>query len=178
MLKQLKPKLSYFYVKALLDIVGRSLVSASQVDAKIQKEIAKFPVGYCFSMNVFSSDLAFYAQVTEQQQLRLLSAREAQQQGVDLEIQFKHLNHAFLVLSFQESTAKAFANDRMIVNGDLAYAVKLVRCLNQLESIILPKVLATLAVKEYPNSLQVKEKLLLAGRIYGQVVKSYLPLKK
>lgn len=157
------------YVKALFDIVSRALVSASQIDAKIQQEIAQFPVGFRFAMTVFSSDLAFYLQVNQQHQFTLIEP-----QAVDLNIQFKHLNHAFLVLSFQESTAVAFARDRMIVDGDLAHAVRLVRCLNQLEAVILPKVVASLAVKQYPKNLPLIKKATLASQIYRKVAYQYL----
>jgi hypothetical protein len=43
----------------------------------------------------------------------------------DLTITFKHLTHAFLVFSFQESTAQAFANDRMIADGDVSSTISL-----------------------------------------------------
>ena len=92
----------------------------------------------------------------------------------DLTITFKHLQHAFLVFSFQESTAQAFANDRMIADGDLAYAIRLVRCLNKMEALILPKMVASLAVKQYPDQLTLKEKLTEAANIYLKVAQSYL----
>ncbi len=87
---------------------------------------------------------------------------------------FKHLSHAFLVFSFQESTAQAFAHDRMIADGDISYAIRLVRCLNKMESLILPKMVAELAVKEYPTELGLKEKLTGAANIYLKVAQSYL----
>lgn len=173
LLELVKPKLQRHYVATLLDLVGRSLVVASQIDPKIQQEIQSLPVGFCFSMNVFSTELAFYAQVTSHHQLRRLTAEQAKQQGIHLDICFKHIQHAFLVLSFQESTAQAFARDRMIVNGDLSYAVRLVRCLNQLESVILPKIIASMAVKQYPSELKFKEKTRLAAQIYRKVAQSY-----
>ena len=64
-----------------------------------------------------------------------------------------------MVFSFQESTAQAFANDRMIADGDVSAAIRLVRCLNKMESLILPKLVASLAVKEYPTELTLKRKI-------------------
>lgn len=162
------------YVKTLLDVVGRSFVVASQVDRHIQQEIAHFPIGFCFSMNVFATDLAFYMEVTERKQLCLITAEQAKAKGIDLDIRFKHLQHAFLVLSFQESTALAFAHDRMVVSGDLSHAVRLVRCLNQLESVILPKFIARLAVKQYPSNLKLVKKVTLASQIYARVATQYI----
>ena len=169
--KSVKPALQQAYVKLMMDVIGRGLVMASQVDEEIKQEVAKFPVNFILSMNVFPNSAAFVAQVTEDHQLKLLTPGT---QKPDLTITFKHLNHAFLVFSFQESTAQAFANDRMIADGDLSYAIRLVRCLNKMEALILPKLVAELAVKEYPTHLSLKEKLSGAANIYLKVAQSYL----
>lgn len=169
--KSVKPALQQAYVKLMMDVIGRGLVMASQVDEEIKQEIAKFPVNFILSMNVFPNGPAFVAQVTEDQQLKLLTSGA---QKPDLTITFKHVAHAFLVFSFQESTAQAFANDRMIADGDLSYAIRLVRCLNKMEALILPKLVAELAVKEYPTHLSLKEKLSGAANIYLKVAQSYL----
>ncbi len=46
----------------------------------------------------------------------------------------------------------------MIADGDVSAAIRLVRCLNKMESLILPKLVASLAVKEYPTELTLKRK--------------------
>ena len=168
--KSVKPALQLAYVKLMMDVIGRGLVMASQIDEEIKQEISKFPANFILSMNVFPKGPAFILQVTENYQLKLLSSIEKKP---DLTITFKHLNHAFLVFSFQESTSQAFANDRMVADGDLSYAIRLVRCLNKMESLILPKLVAELAVKEYPQQLTLKEKLVGAANIYLKVVQSY-----
>ena len=168
--KSVKPALELTYVKLMMDVIGRGLVMASQVDQEIQQEIAKFPTNFVLSMNVFPHGPAFIAKVTEDHQLVLLSSSKTKP---DLTITFKHLSHAYLVFSFQEGTAQAFANDRMIADGDLSYAIRLVRCLNKMESLILPKLLAELAVKEYPTNLSLKDKLTGAANIYLKVAQSY-----
>lgn len=143
---------------------------ASQVDEEVKQEVAKFPVGFVLSMNVFPHGPAFIAKVTPDHQLELLHSVENKP---DLTITFKHLSHAFLVFSFQESTAQAFAHDRMIADGDVGYAIRLVRCLNKMEALILPKLLAELAVKQYPHELGLKEKLTGAAHIYLKLAQSY-----
>ena len=143
---------------------------ASQVDEEIKQEVAKFPSNFVLSMKVFPNGPAFVAKVTADHQLELLQNTA---QKPDLTITFKHLNHAFLVFSFQESTAQAFAHDRMIADGDVSYAIRLVRCLNKMEALILPKLLAELAVKQYPTELSLKEKLSGAANIYLKVAQSY-----
>ena len=163
--KAVKPTLQFAYVKLMMDVVGRGLVMASQVDDEVQQEVSKFPVGFILSMNVFPNGPAFVARVTEEKQLELLSNYKGKP---DLTITFKHLTHAF-----QESTAQAFANDRMIADGDVSSAIRLVRCLNKMEALILPKLIASLAVKRYPAELSFKEKFTGAKNIYLKVAQSY-----
>ncbi|ATO19797.1 hypothetical protein BS636_09100 [Acinetobacter sp. LoGeW2-3] len=169
--KSVKPALQQAYVKLMMDVIGRGLVMASQVDEEIKKEVAQFPANFSLSMKVFPHGPAFIARVTEDKRLELVKSMDT---VPDLTITFKHLHHAFLVFSFQESTSQAFAHDRMIADGDISYAIRLVRCLNKMESLILPKLVAQLAVKEYPSNLSLKEKLTEASSIYLKIAQSYL----
>ncbi len=169
--KSVKPALQQAYVKLMMDVIGRGLVMASQVDEEIKKEVAQFPANFSLSMRVFPHGPAFIARVTEEKQLELVKSMDT---APDLTITFKHLHHAFLVFSFQESTSQAFAHDRMIADGDISYAIRLVRCLNKMEALILPKMVAQLAVKEYPSNLSLKEKLTEASSIYLKIAQSYL----
>lgn len=170
-INSVKPALEQAYVKLMLDVIGRGLAMASQVDDEIKQDVAKFPVGFIVSMAVFNSDAAFIAQVNPQHHLELIDHVPTKP---DLTITFKHIHHAFLVFSFQESTAQAFANDRMIADGDLGHAIRLVRCLNKMEALILPKLVAEMAIKEYPQQLSLKEKLTGAANIYLKVAQSYI----
>lgn len=170
-IKSVKPALEQAYVKLMLDVIGRGLAMASQVDDEIRQDVSKFPIGFTLSMAVFNNDAAFIARVNDNHHLELVDSLDKK---ADLIITFKHIHHAYLVFSFQESTAQAFANDRMIADGDLGHAIRLVRCLNKMEALILPKLVAELAIKEYPQQLTLKEKLSGAANIYLKVAQSYI----
>jgi len=157
--------LERLYVTVMMHIIGRSLVATSKVDAPMQQELLGFPTGYQIQMVVLPAGPGFVVQSNGDGTLR---RGKALQTPPDLSIRFKHLSHAFLVLSFQESTARAFANDRMVANGDVSHAIRLVRCLNGMEALILPRWVASRAVKRYPD-LPLSVKLPRALRIYGQV---------
>lgn len=167
---KLQPELERRYVALMMGIVGRGLVSASQVDEVIRKEVSAFPEGFILQMKVMPNGSAFTAQVQAGGTLKLLKDFQGKP---DLCARFKHLSHAFLVLSFQEGTARAFANDRLYVDGDVSHAIRLVRCLTRMEVLILPKLVAERAVKRYP-AIQLAEKLSLATRIYGRVASNFL----
>lgn len=168
--EQLLPVAQRAYVATMMDIIGRGLVSASQVDDEIRAEVAGFPKGFVFQMIVLPAGPSFAAKVQEDGSLKRLTNFTGKP---DLSIKFKHNTLAFLVFSFQEGTARAFANDRMIADGEVSYAIRLVRCLDKMEALILPKPVAALAIKRYPL-LPVSEKVGKAMRIYLKVAQTFL----
>jgi len=162
----LPPALTRQYVALMMGVVGRGLVSTSQTDDIVRREISAFPAGYVFQMTVMPSGPAFSAEVQADGALRLLKDFQGKP---DLCVRFKHISHAFLVLSFQEGTARAFANDRIYVDGEVSHAIRMVRCLSRMETLILPKLVAERAVKRYPADLGLGAKLPAALRIYARV---------
>lgn len=149
------------YVKLMMAVVGRSLISAAKYDPEISRELANLPDEFGFGMRVWP-DGAGFSVIKKQGKLTLLPADS----DVPLLITFKHIKHAFLVLSFQENTAQAFANDRMILEGEVAQALAVVRILNRMQSLILPRAIAARAVKRYPT-LPLAQKLPTASKIYA-----------
>jgi len=169
---ELSLSLQRAYVIAMMDIIGRGLVSADAVDPEVQKEIAQFPANFVIQMKVLPAGPGFALRVNADHSLTLLKDFTGK---ADLDVKFKHLSHAFLVFSFQEGTARAFANDRIVVDGDVSHAIRLVRCLNRMEAIILPAAIARLAVKRYPAlSLSLPEKAVKAARIYTLVARNFV----
>jgi predicted alpha/beta-hydrolase family hydrolase len=121
-------------------------------------------------MTVYPSGPSFFMRVGKNGLSEVIAAPVGKP---ELTIRFKHLTHAFLVFSFQEGTAQAFANDRMIADGNVSHAIRLVRCLNKMEALILPRIIAERAVKRY-DAIPLTEKITKAARIYGLVAKSLI----
>jgi hypothetical protein len=159
------------YVSLMMWTIGGLLQAASAQDAVLAEEVAGFPEGMVIAMSIFGDRLRLRLRVTGGVFQRLPERDPA---SADLEIVFKHLAHAFLVLSFQEATARAIANDRMITRGDTALAMRFVRCLNRLEAVVLPRLVAERALKRYP-ALPLAQKLPLAARVYTRLVLDSLP---
>jgi len=160
-------RLQVIYVNFMIWLVGRLLEAASKVDKRIQEEIVALPTAFAFSMRVLPSGPEFTVQ--KQPDGTLYCKRKNDKIPAELTISFKHVKHAFLVLSFQESTARSFANDRMLLDGEIDLGMVVVRCLDRMESLVLPKFIAMRAVKRYP-SISLSKKLTLAVKIYVQVL--------
>ncbi|MCR9090979.1 hypothetical protein [Algiphilus sp.] len=158
------------YVALMMNVISRGLVAASRSDEEIRREFSGFRPGYRFAMTVYPSGPGFVLRIADG---GYLEPDAKSSQAPDLVIRFKHIEHAFLVLSFQEGTARAFANDRMVADGNVSDAIRLVRCLNRMEKLILPKLVATRAVKDY-GKVPLVSKLLRGSRIYGRVAASFV----
>lgn len=159
------------YVALMMAVISRGLVAASQSDPVVREEVAAFAAGYRIAMTVHPSGPGFVLEKRADGSLR--RATDEGGSVADLTIRFKHISHAFLVFTFQEGTARAFANDRMVADGEVSDAIRLVRCLNRMETLILPKRVAKRAVKDY-GALGFGEKLSVGSRIYGRIAGAFI----
>jgi hypothetical protein len=149
----------------MLDVIGRLLAASADTDAEVSRELEGFPEGYVIGFSLLGDSLAMRVQVVERRFVRLAPTSRA-----DLDIVFKHLSHAFAVFSFQESTAQAFANDRALTQGDIALAMRFVRCLNRMQAVTLPSPIARKALKAPLPELAMTERALLTTKAYAHVV--------
>ncbi|PVY78385.1 hypothetical protein C8D92_102430 [Tamilnaduibacter salinus] len=173
--KRIKPmalQARRLYVETMFQVMGRALQAVSEVDRSVQEEARALPDGFLFEMTVMPNGPKLVVEHQGDGRFQYLTSEPPR--PVDLSIQFKHIAHAFLVVSFQEKTSVAFANDRMLVDGDIDRAIRMTRILNRLEAFILPKLIAERAVKEYPQSLGLPEKVLSAARIYLKVATHFV----
>jgi hypothetical protein len=161
------------YVAMMFDVLGRLLVAGSAADPVIQRELLGFPEGYTIGFAVLGEDLSLrVARVGE----RFVPVHDKSGRP-DLEIVFKHVAHAFALLSFQESTPTSFANDRMISHGDVGLSMRFTRCLDRVQGVMLPDPIAALALKSLPD-IPLGERLWLITRIAGSLVQSFLPAER
>lgn len=147
-------------------LICRLLQAASAVDPAVRREVTGLPEPFRFVMRVRSGAIGF---ALVKHDGRLKAASMSDPEKPDLVFEFKHLAHAFLVLSFLESTPQAFANDRILVDGEFANAMKVLRALNRMQAVVLPKFVAVRALKAYP-AIGLGEKIVLAVRVYLRMV--------
>ena len=136
------------------------------MDGEVRREVMALPEGFSFAMRVRSGSPAL-ALVKRDDRLVAISPPAVARPMLSFD--FKHVAHAFLVLSFQESTPRAFANDRLSLDGDYASAMKMLRALNRMQAVVLPRFIAVRALQVCP-SMALGRKLGLAARIYGRLL--------
>ena len=137
------------YISIMLWFVGRAMQAAAKVDKGVKKEFEAIPPGFRFSLGVSPSGPAMVMEKTTAGRVKYVGSKPGGK-PVDLQIKIKHLEGAILLFTFQESTAVAVARDRLVVEGDVPRACTVVRILDMVEVLLLPKIVAELAVKRYP----------------------------
>jgi len=146
----------------MMRIVGRGLAIASRVDSEVIHELSHLPAEMVIAMRVYPNGPCCLLQHTGSD-LIYLGVRDSGE--ADMEIIFRHLQHAWLLYTFQENTPTAFARNRIMLDGEIAHAVVFNRCLARLLTLILPRLVAERAVKRYPT-IALRDKLRLAASIY------------
>jgi hypothetical protein len=166
-MNRLRMRLKRLYVAMMMRIVGWGLRAMSRVDPVIREEVTGFRDGMVIAMTTSPDGPGLVLQKTSAGRLRYLGGRLPER--TDLAIRFKHLDYAFRVFAFTESTPTAFARARMVVDGDLASAIRLVRCVVRLEAVLLPRFIAARGMKRYPEELGLGHKLGMNLKIYGRI---------
>ena len=154
------------YTQLMFGLVGRLLQASSQRDEVVRREVADFPDDFVFSMGVWPATDAFELQ---KRKGRFWWLRQRERRDPTLAIRFKHISLAFTVMSFQEGTADSFTADRIIADGDITQAMRIVRCLDRMMAVVLPSFIAKRMVKRMPQ-IKLGEKLAIAVRVYAQLV--------
>jgi hypothetical protein len=160
-------RLKRIYTALMMRIVGWGLRAMSRVDPVVREEAAGFPDGMVIAMTTIPDGPTLVLQKMPAGHLRYLGGRLPE--ATDLAIRFKHLDYAFRVFAFIESTPTAFARARMVVDGDLSAGIRLVRCMYRLEALLMPRFIAARGMKRYPPDLGLGHKLGMNLRIYGRI---------
>lgn len=135
------------YVAFMMAFIARGLCALSRVDDVARADVAGLPDGFTFEMGVLPDGPSLRLCKAED---GALVRQEPSDARPELAIRFKHLRHAFVSFTFQESTARSFADDRMLVDGDPALAMRMQRVLDRLLFLTLPQAIAAKALKRMP----------------------------
>ncbi len=139
LIKRVVVKVSFF-------ILGRALQSASMFDPTIRKELSPWEDGYTIKMEVLPKGPV----MGWRKHKGTLKYVGGSISNANLEIRFKNLTSAFLLMTPQVGVAQGFAENRMSVKGDLSHSIVFVRILNVVISYLYPDFIANRLLKEIP----------------------------
>jgi hypothetical protein len=138
------------YLAIMFWFVGRAIQAAARVDKTVREAFDTLPDGFTFALIVAPDGPAMVVGKDRSGKVRYLGT-DTQRRLIDMRMTIKNIEAAMLLFTFQESTALAVARDRLVVDGDIPAACTVVRVLDTVEVFLLPKILASLAVKRYPQ---------------------------
>lgn len=137
------------YVSIFLWFVGRAVQAAAKVDKEIKKEFDDLPENFTFALGCLPNG-PWMVTGKENGRVKYFGGN-LNVRPVQLRLAIKSIDAAFLILSFQESTTLATSRNRLMTDGELPYALSVIRVLDKVEVYLLPKLIASLAVKRYPS---------------------------
>jgi aldehyde:ferredoxin oxidoreductase len=138
------------YLQLMFWVMGRAVAAAARVDAAVRVEFDQLEAGFTFALRVLPGGPCLVVSKDPEGHPRHLGG-VFDGMAVDLDLQIKNTAAAILLFTFQESTAVSFAHQRILVDGDLAAAMNVVRILERVEILLLPRLIARLAVKRLPT---------------------------
>lgn len=128
-------------------VLGRAFQSAARLDAGIRKEVAEWEEGFTLAMCILPKGPSM-AIKKESGRIRYIGKAP---ENADLVIRFKHIESAFLVLTPQMGSARAFVENRLSLVGDVARSMSFVRCLDRLLTYLYPAIICRPLVKRMPS---------------------------
>ncbi|MEA1969217.1 MAG: hypothetical protein U9N77_13500 [Thermodesulfobacteriota bacterium] len=135
-----------FIIKIVFVVLGRAFQSASRNDPDVKKEVSSWDDGFTLIMKVLPDGPLMGLEKKSDQ----LIFKWSKLKNADLEIYFRNIESAFMVMTPQIGAPQAFAEKRMSIKGDLGVSMSFTRALNSLLALLYPRIIVKRLVKRVP----------------------------
>lgn len=136
-------KIKKYISKIVLFFLYRGFNIVSKIDSNVHGEVQKWQDGYTIKIQTCENGPSLLLKKQGSKIVRLKKDQEC-----NLEIIFKNLDSAFLLLTGRLGIAKAYCEHRFVLKGNIMEAMSLVRCLDIVETYLFPKFIVKHLVKE------------------------------
>lgn len=126
--------LKRFVAKVVLFFFYRGFWSAYRLDREIKKEIDSWGDGFSLRMSAQMGGPSICFGPQDKAIKRLTDC-----DAPDMDISFKSLDTAFLVLTGQLSIVDSYIRHGVIVKGNIGTAMSIIRCADKVESYLFPE---------------------------------------
>ncbi|WP_027370778.1 hypothetical protein [Desulfovermiculus halophilus] len=131
-----------------LFVLGRAFQSGARRDHGLQQETAEWPEGLRITLQVLP-DGPHLNLCKQDGQMKHLKQAE---RPADLEINFKNIECALMLLTPRMGLAQGFAEHRISIVGDLNLSMSFTRCMNIMLSYFYPECICRRLLKRIPQS--------------------------
>jgi aldehyde:ferredoxin oxidoreductase len=142
--------LKKYYLMVMMWFMGRAIEAAAKMDTAIKTEFDHLPAGFSFCLAVQPDGPALTMRKDEKGRPRYHKGYHHGQR-MDLKISITSLEAAFVLFSFRESTITSATRSRLVIDGDISAGCAVIRIFDSIETYLLPKRLARIAVRRYPK---------------------------
>lgn len=132
-------------VGAVFWVLGRAICAASKLDSHVRAEVNSWDDGTTITMRV-DPEGPVLSLLKKGSSLVTTSLEETP----TLEIAFKNIGAAFMVLTGKLGIDNAFAQHRFYMKGDIGLGLSLVRCLYIVEAYLFPGFMSSRILKIRP----------------------------
>ena len=133
------------YVAVVMAVLGWFIPNVACRKMSVREDVKCFRDGFRFRLGVWPEGPSVAFRRESDCLVRLNKSTEP----MDMSVMLKSIDAAWLLFSFQESTCRSEANNRLIVEGELPDTCTFIRLMNKVEILLLPKFIARRAVKEW-----------------------------
>ncbi|MGE5370659.1 MAG: hypothetical protein ACM3QZ_01610 [Solirubrobacterales bacterium] len=130
----------------VLFVLGRGFQSIAKTDPYVMKEVESWPEGFKIKMEILPKGPTMAMQKVNGR-VKYLGLKNM---DTDLAISFKNVDAAFALFTVQKNTYQAWTEFRMMIRGDLTYALSFVRALNIAEHYLFTWPIAQFILKRKP----------------------------
>lgn len=134
--KKISNKFKSLVAKIVMLVLYRAIKVLAREDSRIMNEFLSWKDGLTVALEASPEGTAIYMQKCGNKLKRIKTCSCA-----DIRITFRSVDAAFLVLTGQMGVARAYAEHRFMLNGDICQTMSLVRCIDIAESYLFPRLL-------------------------------------
>lgn len=134
--RKINNKFKSLVAKIVMLVLYRAIKVLAREDSRIMNEFLTWKDGLTVALEASPDGTAIYMQKYDDKLKRIKACS-----NVDIRIIFRSVDAAFLVLTGQMGVARAYAEHRFMLNGDICQTMSLVRCIDIAESYLFPRLL-------------------------------------
>lgn len=132
--------------KIVLFFLCRGFKVLYKKDSRIKYELDNLEDGFVLELKTSTNGPKMIIKKENNDIFKLKNTEKA-----DISICFKSIDVAFLVLTGRLGVARAYAEHRFTLKGDIAIGMAIVRCVDLVESYLFPKFITKHILKEVPK---------------------------
>jgi hypothetical protein len=127
--------------------IGMGMQTAYRIDPDVKKEVDSWPETFSFCMSVVGGPSMLM--LKKEGSFQYLGEKEVFY--ADVEMCWKNITFAYLVMTGRISVPNAVYHNRQFVRGSLRYTMSIIRIMNVVQTLLLPNFIARFYIKEVPK---------------------------